>query len=304
MKNFLITSCGIYIVLLGLVLCGILGLSFLLLDEHSATLPMNYSPSFLVVAYLPFIIWLITTGIALLMRKNWARYSLFIMSFFALFLGLVVAITFLLFPSPTKITLGLRLFFYTLIFIFLVVIPVFFISFFNQKTVKGIFKSHRSAHASGQKPFGIILVSIVMFTSGIISFFYGLFSIYPQVPVFGNITLTGIPLKAYFYALASVNILIAIGLMRMRRVAWVGCIIYNSFIAIAGIVNIFFISEETVLDTLPQIAEVPSETLMTYYRIYSVMGLIVPVIILIYIISRKKAFQKLNFQSMYNKIPS
>ncbi|MDD5584598.1 MAG: hypothetical protein PHV55_06060, partial [Candidatus Omnitrophica bacterium] len=152
MKNIFITIAGIYITLLGLVLAGMIGISLFFLDEGTASLPMNYNPSFLVISYLPFTIWLLSTGISLLLRKNWARYSLFIMSFFALFMGLVISITHLLFPSATNISFFLRTISFALILIFFIVIPMFFLIFFNKKTLKQLFKSINYQEAETQKP--------------------------------------------------------------------------------------------------------------------------------------------------------
>jgi hypothetical protein len=290
MKNVFITIAGIYIILLGLLLAGMTGASLFFLDAGTASLPMNYNPSFLVIAYLPLTIWLLSTGISLLLRKNWARYSLGIMSFFALFMGLVISLTFLLFPLTIKISLFLRIISFALILFVFILVPLFFLIFFSKKTVKELFKS-RDRHLTGaQKPFGIILVTIITFLSGIFSFLCALFPNYQKLPILGNLFLADTGLKIYFYILAILNVYIAIGLIRLKKSAWILCIVYNIVSIIMGIVNLFIISEEMILKITPLMSDVPREMLLVYYRIYGILGLLILIAVVSYVISRKKLF--------------
>ncbi|MDD5195553.1 MAG: hypothetical protein PHQ96_07785 [Candidatus Omnitrophica bacterium] len=290
MKNILVILSGIYITFLGLVLAGMIAVSLFFLDEGTASLPMNYNPSFLVISYLPLTIWLLTTGIGIISKKSWSRYSLFIMSFFALFIGLVISITFLFFPAPTK-SHALRILSFALIFFLFIVIPIFFLIFFSRKKVKELFKSRDKSRIKTQKSFGILLVSIITLLGGIFSFFYALFPVYEKLPVFGSIFLTGFQLKVYFFILAACNTFIAIGILRLARSAWLLCIIYNLASIFVSIINIFTVSKETISEITPQMSEIPNETLLLYYRIYGVLGLLIPIAIIAYLISRKKVFR-------------
>ncbi|MDD5584269.1 MAG: hypothetical protein PHV55_04350, partial [Candidatus Omnitrophica bacterium] len=199
--------------------------------------------------------------------------------------------THLLFPSATNISFFLRTISFALILIFFIVIPMFFLIFFNKKTVKQLFKSRNQQSAETQKPFGIILVTIITFLGGIFCFLYASFPIYEKLPVLGTFFLADTGLKIYFYILAALNLYIAIGLMRLKKPAWILCIIYNVVSIITGVVNLFTISEEVILDITPLMNDVPREMLLVYYRIYGILGLLIPVAIVSYIISRKKLFK-------------
>ncbi|MBN1353630.1 MAG: hypothetical protein JW994_03045 [Candidatus Omnitrophica bacterium] len=74
-------------------------------------------------------IWCFVTGVGVLKRRSWARYSLLIISAFAAVTSLPLIIISLKVPI-----------FFAILFVTLIVIPVFFIAFFKRKAIKEIFK--------------------------------------------------------------------------------------------------------------------------------------------------------------------
>lgn len=297
MKKLIITASGIYIVIIGIFTATLLAGSLFFLDEYTLNLPMQCSPFFLVIAYLPLTLWLLSTGIGIIVKKNWARLSLLVMAVFALFIGLVFTITSSLLPLPNRAVIpnnALRTVFLFMIAFFLILVPIIFLIFFTRKSVKEFFISNEDTLGKAKRPFGVILVIVVTFLITLFSIFYALFP-YQKVAISNNMLLSGKVLQIYSWSIALLTSCIVIGLLRMQKWAWITCIVYNALSAAITILNIFTLSDETLLEIMPQINEGPQEISLVSYRIYEVIGVVISIIIVMYILSKRKFFYTTEF---------
>lgn len=285
MKKFFIILSGFYLLLVGLL--------FSILIIFSLTrIPFSESPSGLygVLNFVLFGVWAIATGIGIILRKNWARYSLFVMSFFAIFIGLIMLVPlFFIVSINDRPDFGVVSF---LAFIFFIAVPIFFLIFFNRKMVKEFFIPKQLEHKEIQRPFGITFIAILSIIGALSTLMYAFMPILQKIPLIGDIWLSGIALRIYFGIWTIINIYIGIGLLRMRKAAWVVCILYNVFITLMTIVNIFNISETTFQEIAIQLKTSPNTMSMVFYKIMMGATLLVQVIIIAYLFFKKRLFLK------------
>ncbi len=131
MKKFFIGLTGVYLLFLALI--GILFGAINSLNLNSnPTLSTNERVQLLLM-WLPLIGLLIATGIGLFRKKNWARYSIMVMSGFAIFMGFFgcLGFSFLPLPASEEVPVELiKLIIVTIFFLFLIVFPVIYLIFF------------------------------------------------------------------------------------------------------------------------------------------------------------------------------
>lgn len=133
MIKFLTVLSGIFILGTGLFA----GLCVLTITFFPRQDPMPLTAQeLLVIMFLVFMcLLMIVLSIGVFLRENWARVAVLVMFFLALLAGVSsISVSILARRLPSEILLQV---------IFLIVIPLFFLVFFNARTVKGLFASRR-----------------------------------------------------------------------------------------------------------------------------------------------------------------
>jgi len=138
MRKILNILSGLYITAIGLLLgFG----TFVTINRSNNDLISQYGFKIVILINGFFVTWLLATGIGLLTAKNWARYSLFLMSFGALALGALILAFAFRHPFPAPISVEKSSIFLSVNIILLGIIPLFFLIFYNLKFVKELFIS-------------------------------------------------------------------------------------------------------------------------------------------------------------------
>ncbi len=290
MKKILLFTIGLCIFFIGILLGGIFLFSIFSLREELRSLPLNNNPLLITIAYLPLTIWFLLTGIGIILRRNFARYSLIIMSYFIFFIGLVMFLTFFLLPEsnffPYKIPKILLLTFFIL---FLMLLPLFFVFFLNSKDIKNLFYI-KQAKLERKKPFGIKMIFIFNFLTFLFFIFYS-FLPYYEIPITNTISLSGFILTVYSLVIGFLNLYIGISILKLKKIAWIISITYYAFVVMMLTLGTFTISDETLYKIADKISDTPAKTFILSYRIGSISIVVVSIMILIYLTSRKKIFR-------------
>lgn len=159
MKKFFLISTAIYLLLLALL--GILSslMSYFGLNARPEASLANFSPLYLLLIGLPFIGWLIATGVGLLLKKNWARYSILVMSGFAFLMGVIFCFVFIFMPASNAmngvVTWVIKTVFVILSIIFLIILPIIYCIFFTRQSVKDLFLINEGTQSGLPRPVGI-----------------------------------------------------------------------------------------------------------------------------------------------------
>lgn len=304
MKKLITVFCGVYLILVGVLIGTVAALMCIVTQSKISNTQMtqfHYIKTVVVIicavlALLPLVI-----GIGIILKKNWARISVFLMSIFALFIGLADSLVIFTQPSPlnSNATVNyqlIKLFSIGFLSFFFILIPIFFIIFFSRKSVKELFILRTEDEGKTNEPLGLTFISILSFLSGLSCMFIVFQNFIDKIPIVGDIMLSGMSLKFYFLIYALIYIYIGIGLLRLSKIAWLTAIFFKIFLILLGITNLFTISEVT----LSQIASsfnakfgVSTSSLnmsLMNYRISIAIGLIMPVLILIYLILKRSIF--------------
>lgn len=286
MKKFLVIFSGIYLILAGAIVGLFFGAGILFQPRSSLPQGGQMLP-FLIIPALLFTVWPVLTGTGLILRKNWARYSLFTLSAFSVLISLFILVTLLVSPALSD-SAAERLVPFFFIFIFLMAIPVLFFVLFNNRQVKEMFNPLTGTTVQGKRPFGITLIAILSFLGAlsVISAFT-----FKGVMPFGSMALTGNPLKGYFILNGLINLFIAIELWKMHKAGWIAAVAFNLYNICIIILNMIMISQGLL-------AEITSSSLtsginlsLTQYRIFSSLGMVFPSAMLIYLFLKKKLFK-------------
>lgn len=143
MKKFLLIATSVYLFLIAL-------LGVILICFFNSKVISDLSWLYLLVFWIPIAGWLITTGIGLLLKSNWARISVLLMSGLGLLLGLYACFYDVFAPYPKEV-IGIE-FFGTFIktiligieSIFLILLPVICIVFFTRPSIKDEYRRKKS----------------------------------------------------------------------------------------------------------------------------------------------------------------
>lgn len=301
MKNFLVKLSGFYAIGVGAVMI-ILSIYKIITSQR-----LNYEishDSTLLLAAITYIIllgfWPIFTGIGIILRKNWARYSLFVMSVFALFIGLS-SLLFLIFvpqsvgEAQAKTSPSLfEVFILVINFIFFIVMPLVFLLFFNRKKVKALFKTKEPEQKKNSRPIGITIMAVMAFFSGV-SFTIFLFApgyAKASFTFFGDLFLSVKLERIYFLVIALLNFYIAFGLFKMKKAAWIMCIIFMLASIVVGVINTFVVHKTVFLTNLPRISDPYAQIPESLYKLSSIIIILVPMALLFYLISKGQLFLK------------
>src|SRR3989338_2068111 len=210
MRKFFIILSGVYIIIAGILIAAP---SFSFLNESKDNLPI------VIAGFLSLLIpgvLMVLTGIGIIRRKNWARYSLFVMSIFAIFTGLLTSLIVALVPQGEMSNRPIFSVVLLIFFIFLVVIPAYFLIFFTRKSVKEQFVSKEQELKKSPRPLGIKLIAILTFIGAVSSLIQVLFPPIQKFPIFG-IFLSGISLRIYWLIFVVISFYIALGLWRLKK---------------------------------------------------------------------------------------
>ncbi|MCM8831656.1 MAG: hypothetical protein NC918_05670 [Candidatus Omnitrophica bacterium] len=291
---------GYYLIIVGVaILLAIFFGIILFLNEIDIKLPINYNPILLIISYSPFACWLLFTGIGIIRKKSWARYSIIVFSYFSIFIGFVFFVTFYYLPIQKDISYlkTYKMIFLLVIILFFVLLPFWFLTFFNSKDVKHIFAPKQNTLSSDKPPFGVVLVALVMFLNSLFLLFY---AILPSlvVPLPCNLFLSGFLLKIICISLAFLSFYIMRKLLALKKSGWLGCVIYNSISVMFNVLSFFNIKDEKLLEIAPFLFDSPAEVLIFYYRLFYLISIGVALAILVYIISRRKIFYKKDFSKI------
>ena len=299
MKKFFLVLTAIYLLilaLLGVILCII---GYIGMNARPESIPTNFNPLFLLAIYLPFIGWLLATGIGLLLKRHWARYSIMVMSGFAIFMGLIFCLVVSLMPLPgnANVNSSFKIVFLGLISIFLITLPVIYLVFFTRQSVKELFRTKKSDSGSSNRPLGISILAIYYLISGITSLLTTLFPMYHALPICGGILLSGIYLKLYMFIVSFITLYLAYGFWKLQKAAWVTFIIFNCYGLIIGVINFFTFDLKVLNKMMP--ASYPESFSLNpvFFRTMAAIGLIVSFGLMCYVFSKKGLFFKDNSTS-------
>lgn len=296
MKKILVVLAGIYLIAIA-VLNGIFSVAALFFPSPDKVLPQGFA--YLgVLFYLLLAVWLFSTGIGLILRKNWSRISLFVLSGFALLTGVFLFIAAMFFmPVPDKDLAQMQNFSLVKLImmavsgIFFVAIPLYFLIFFSRPAVRSLFLGGIEEGAKGSgRPLGITLIAIFSLLGAVFCTVYIFLPLFQKLPVFGDFMLSGIWLKIYFLIFSIVGFYVGIGLLRLQKGAWVTYVIFHAISTIVALFNLLTITEARILKIAPQLQDPSHGMNLTMYKIFGGLSLILPVVFLLYVISKKKLF--------------
>ncbi|MDD4955238.1 MAG: hypothetical protein PHP17_04280, partial [Candidatus Omnitrophica bacterium] len=229
MEKTLVKLAGIYTLCVGVIVLVVM--LFGLFPSGNLT----HNPKLLeaAVVYLLFLVlWPVVTGFGIILKKNWARYSIFVMSVFAIFIGISSAVALIFIPqsvyeSGAHPSSYIPEFFLSVAnFIFFICIPMYFMIFFNKGKVKAIFGVTKPQITSRKRPLGITLLAILTFFTGVVSVAFIFMPTYPKSPLVGGIFVSGMSEKIYFLIVGVINLYISIGFLRLRKNSWIACIAF------------------------------------------------------------------------------
>ena len=299
MKKFFLVLTAIYLLFLALLVSILCILGYIGMNARPESLPVNFNPLFLLAIYLPFIGWLLATGIGLLLKRHWARYSIMVMSGFAIFIGLIFCLVVSLMPLPEDANANLifKTVFLGLISIFLIILPVIYLVFFTRPSVKELFSTTKLDSGGSNRPVGISILAIYYLISGITSLLMTLFPMYQSLPFCGGIFISGIYLKVYLFIVSFITLYLGYGFWKLQKAAWVTFIIFNCYGLIIGVINFFTFDLKVLNKMMP--ASYPESLSLNpvFFRAMAALGLIVSVGLMVYVFSKKGLFFKDNSTS-------
>ncbi|MEI8350046.1 MAG: hypothetical protein WCI77_07820 [Candidatus Omnitrophota bacterium] len=299
MQNLFINVTGIYLITTGTILVAVSFFVGLLSKNPGAYKFSHEFPFFLapIVYILLLGCWPIFTGMALMAKKNWARYSLFVMSIFAIAIGLSSGFS-LLFLSRSQATVdatarSLYAFFISLVnFIFFIGIPTYFLIFFNKKAVRQLFSPRDVLSRGERRTFGITLIAFIAFVNAIFLCIFTFSSVHNKIPLFGTFSLSGHSAKAYFFICALINIYIAFGFFYRRKLAWFTYIIFTLISVVIGIINSFSVTSIRLRESVPNVTTSYNDIPKIVYNVSGGVGILITLVFLCYVISKKQFFSK------------
>ncbi len=295
MENLIINLSGAYILAVGGFILFAMFFSFLTSNQLMSLLHKNFHFCLATFVYLLLlVIWPILTGLGLIFRKNWSRYSLFVMSVFTIFIGISSSVSLIFFPQYVynlQVKPGgyiTETLFSIINTIFFIGAPISFIILFNKRAIKTLFGARRRTVAGEGRPLGITLIAIGTFLTAIFS---AIFIFAPSTPpIIGDIVFSGIWEKIYFAVISLANLYIAIGFLKMKKNAWLIYIIFYIVSIIIGTVNSFAATKMTFFEIAPSIQSSYKDIPTTLDKLFGTMGFILPMSVLIYVIAKRRLF--------------
>lgn len=299
MKKIFLVLTAIYLLflaVLGAILCII---GYIGMNARPELIPANFNLLSLLASYLPFISWLLATGIGLLLKRHWARYSIMVMSGFAIFIGLIFCLVVSLMPLPGNANANLifKTVFLGLTSIFLIILPVIYLVFFTRQSVKELFRTKKLDSGSLNRPLGISILAIFYSISGITSLLTTLFPMYQSLPLCGGIMLSGIYLNVYMFIVSLITLYLAYGFWKLQKAAWVTYIIFGCYGLIIGVINFFTFDLKVLNKMMPASYTGGFNLNPVFFRTIAALTLIISFGLMFYVFSKKGSFFKDNSTS-------
>lgn len=297
MKKFFVILSGIYLIGLGVLAILFLGLGMFAAQGKTGQI-QSANILFGIIFNLILLFSLVVTGIGIILRKNWARYVLFVLSGIAIFIGIIlclITVAFMARPATTpKDAQNMQSFIiFQLIFssIFLFAIPIFFFVFFNRNSIKELFISkERTISVYNKRPLGVTLIAVLMLVGVVPLLLQAFFPILNKVPVVAGIFISGLALRAYYLIFAVINLYIALGFFSLKKSAWIAYVTVFTYSIIIGVINFFTFTEATITELMPQMAKNNYGMSAGMFKISIALSLLFNSGLLIYIYRKKQLF--------------
>ncbi len=283
MKKILLNISGLYLVLLGCLFAS----AFILFMISRGTFDGLRPAFYLLMIGIP--VYLIATGNGILAKKCWARSSLIISSTLTLLSGLVLFATVLFARLPIMLTAFVPQFFILgFLLVFMILIPASFIYFFQRASVRTeIFKMALPTTVPQRRPVGCLLIAVFWAFNAAATALLLLNTSIEKAPFIGSVTLSGWSLLIYFLILTAVFLYNSLSLLRMLPSAWWTNIMTSVFIISTGMLNVLFITENVFRElTRGSMINIS----LFEYKAVSLLSLLIPVVIIIYLIRKKDLF--------------
>ena len=300
MKKFIVVLIGIYLILIGVLGLLILLVGLFLSPKTSSAeiAKFDFFKVQVLIISSVFALWPVITGLGIILRKNWARFSAFVISVFAIFTGLLISLLFLFVPSPQNSPVDykiIKLIILGFFFVFFIAIPLFFVIFFTRKSVEELFVSKKpEGESKAGRPFGITLLAIFNLLGSLFFTVFAFRPFFPELPLVGDILLSGTALKAYFFVFALISLYIGIGFLKRKKTAWLMEIILNGYAILLGMANIFTISEATLTKRFSSIGLIVDRGSLggslSGYKLSAAIGLLISIVTILYLVLKRSFF--------------
>lgn len=293
MKKILIIISGIYITVVGFLVGIAMFLPFLMMWRKSYSLPKNFQAPLLLFTFIPsgatFLL-VFLTGIGIILRKIWSRYLLFVLSYLALFVGISSLTVFVLTSLVSDDSLISKIFVFTPMVVFLIVIPLFFIIFFSMKSTAKLFLDNSSGTRLKKRPMGITLLAVFEFIGFVSHLILAIKpSLVPSMPILGLEVYNIYALKSYYIIMTIVSVFVAFNLLRLRKSGWITFILLKGFLIINGLITIL-VFDQDMLNKAILVANKNFVYSLAMFRTFGLLGILFQAIILWYVFSKKKIF--------------
>jgi len=227
-----------------LLLAGVMWLAgFFITPEPNAPsspIPLKSTTAVMAAVFVALSAWGISTGIAIFLRRRWARISILAFATLLTFISAcgMLVILFIQLPATPQHNVGalmpmLRLGM-TAFYGVLVVIGVWWLVLFNRNRTKEYFAGHEPASES-TRPLSITVIACSLLIGMAFTASSAIFLL-PAI-LFG-VVLTGWASLALYGACAAAQIYLGTGLLRLREGARVGTIAYLCFGAVNNTVSL------------------------------------------------------------------
>lgn len=293
LRSVMIVATGIYLI----VLSCLVSLSLLLRYSHSR--PLRQAGDYLIlrkIGVLCFGLGLLLTGISLIRRKQWARYSLLILSALALFQGLLLLGGFFIFPAispePYYIRYPYKIIIFSFWSVFYFVIPLLCLIYFTRKSVSELFTG--SIYRPGGRPLGVFFLTVLTALGALVSAGNVLFKSPSREILISGIFIPFVFVRVYLIIICALSATASVGLWLMKRSGWICAAVLQIFQIIVAAAMCFSMSDYNIAMQFALIFNINDFTRIPYglIRMFSITTILIPFSILIYLINRRDLFRK------------
>ncbi len=280
-KKSLVTNIiGIYLIIVALI-CFLITFGVTILASNlqkTGGIPDNMPPinAGSVVPLFAIFAWCFSTGIGIIMRKSWSRYSLIALSIFAL----LMSILFLLASVAAPVLAVFPL-------VFLVGIPIFFIIYFKKNSVL-FMSTETSDKPKLNRPIGITIIAWLNLVTLLGLANMGMMSKI-KLPLFGVVLSTNATI-IYYSLIYIISLVIAVGFFKLWRSAWYLYIGVQLFFIVAALVNLIGLTESEIYSAMANMNVPAPQSIIMITRFSQIFGLIFSGTLLVYVICRKRFF--------------
>lgn len=291
MRKFTVMASGVYLILIGVII-GILMVGVIIsLRFPGFKAPTQQNPYFALVFYLIIALSLIATGAGIIIKKNWARYSLLGVSFLTLLIGLLsIAISFLNLSIGARVSMTAKIIAMLFILLFFVAIPVFFLVFFNRRKTREMFLYTDGEIRKSARPFGITMISMMSFLVCVFTSGNMFMNNPPRVYLIAGTFMSGIALKIYYLLTSGVNFYIGLSFWKIKKEGWLVAVFYYYIFILIGLINIFTISQDVLSQIFCSMGACNSQISLGAFKALMALQTLISAGFLVYIIFKKNLF--------------